>query len=381
MNSSLIMKKKDKDSDNNKIRLVYKKITKMISSIDIRSKRYFPYKMNFIEFGHFINKLTGGNLFLKLDNLIRFDNGYFGFIISDKDSYEEEGKRTVEFAKYLESQNIKFAYILCPSKFSKFKKELPLGMVDYSNENADSLLKVLYENKINVLDLREELNKEYSNHFDAFFKTDHHWKPETGFWATQKIIKFLNQKLCQNLDESIIKKENFNFKTYPKLFLGSQGKKVTLSLAEPEDFTVITPKFRTDFSLEVYCRDIKKEGSFDKTLIFTEFLKKDYYIINNLRSYLGQYAPVTRIINNNIKNNKKILFITDSFIHVVAPFVACTSNQVMLVDVRPSQTIFFDGSLKKLIELEKPDVAIIFCHCGIFFSGKSEDRKYLYNFE
>ena len=42
-------------------------------------------------------------------------------------------------------------------------------MVDYSNENADSFLKVLYENKINVLDLRKELNKDYPNHFDAFF--------------------------------------------------------------------------------------------------------------------------------------------------------------------------------------------------------------------
>ena len=68
--------------------------------------------MKFIEFGHFINKHVGGNLFLKLDNLIRFDNGYFGFIVSNKDSFEEDGKRIVDFAKYLEKQNIKFGYIL-----------------------------------------------------------------------------------------------------------------------------------------------------------------------------------------------------------------------------------------------------------------------------
>ena len=371
--------KKIKESDHYKIHLVYKKITKTISNIDTCSKAYFPCKMQFIEFGHFINKLIGGNIFLNLDGLIRFDNGYFGFIVSDKDSFEEDGKRTVDFAKYLEKQKIKFGYILCPSKFSKFKKELPQGMVDYSNENADSFLKVLYDNNINVLDLREDLNKEFPDHFGAFFKTDHHWKPETGFWASQKIIKFLNQQLGQNLDENIIKKENFNFKTYPKLFLGSQGKKVTLSFAEPEDFTVITPKFNTDFKLEVYCRDIIKEGNFEKSLLSPDFLLKNYYEINNLSTYLGYITPLARIQNNLTTNNNKIMFIKDSFICVVAPFISCATKELLLVERRVSQW-HFDGSIKKLIEKEKPNTVLILYHCGLL-SSSSKDRQYLHSFK
>ena len=350
--------KKDKDSGNNKIHLVYKKITKIISNIDICSKGYFPHKMKFIEFGHFINKLIGGNMFLNLDGLIRFDNGYFGFIVSNKDTFEEDGKRTVDFAKYLEKQNIKFGYILCPSKFSKFKKELPQGMVDYSNENADSFLKILYENNINVLDLREDLNKDYPNHFDAFFKTDHHWKPETGFWATQKIIKFLNQKLGQNLDENIIKRENFNFKTYTKLFLGSEGKKVTLSLAEPEDFTLITPNFDTNFYFEAYCRDIKRKGNFNEALLEHKFLKRNYYEISNYAAYLGEENSVIRITNLNKYKEIKVLFIKDSFIKVVAPFLACITKELLLVDIRKGRKNIFNGNIYKLIEKEKPDIVL-----------------------
>ena len=352
-----------------------KKINKYLSDINFVSKMYLPFKMRFIEFGHFINKLIGGNMFLNLDGLIKFPNGYWGYLIKDKDSFEEDGKRTVDFAKYLEKEKIKFGYILCPSKFSKFKKELPKGMVDYSNENADSFLKVLYENNINVLDLREDLNKEFPNHFDAFFKTDHHWKPETGFWATQKIIKFLNQKLGQNLDENIIKKENFNFKTYPKLFLGSQGKKVSLSLAKPEDFTLIIPKFVTNFYYEAYSRGIKRKGPFEISLLDIKNLEKNYYEKNTYSTYLGFATPVVRI--KNLKQNKnKILIIKDSFIHVVAPFLSCVCKEIILLETRKSQN-HFDGDIIKFIEKEKPNVVLKMYNCQLF-EPVSEDRRYIH---
>ena len=339
-NKDEIKKNVNKSNTNNKQDL-YSQVKKIISNVDFCSKGYLPLRMKFIEFGHYINKFVGGNMFLNLNGLIKFPNGYFGYLVKDKDSFEEDGKRTVEFAKYLEKENIKFAYIMCPSKFSKFKNELPTGMVDYSNDNADSLLKVLYENNINVLDLREDLNKDYPNHFDAFFKTNHHWKPETGFWATQKIIKFLNQKLSQKLDENIIKKENFNFKTYPKLFVGSQGKKVTLSLAEPDDFTVITPKFDTNFYYEVYCRDIKKTGKFKDSLLNIKGINsKDFYTTDCYGYYLGGYTgPFTRIENKFCKNQINILIIEDSFSLVIVPFLASAVKQTFMLDIRAIKTI------------------------------------------
>ena len=364
----------------NRLQNYYNKIKKIISNIDSCSKNYLPQKMKFIEFGHFLNKLIGGNMFLKLDGLIRFDNGYLGYLVSEKGFFEDDGKRTVDFAKHLESQNIKFAYVLCPSKFSKFKNELPTGMIDYSNENADSFLKVLNENKVNVLDLREELNKDYPNHFDAFFKTDHHWKPETGFWAAQKIVRYLNNKLEMNLDENIIIKDNFEFKTYPNLFLGSQGKKVTLSFAEPEDFTVITPKFNTYFYYEVYCRDIKRNGNFKESLLNLEQINnKDFYKEDCYGYYLGYTGPVAKIDNKLSKNETKILIIDDSFSLVTVPFLALTAKQTYMFDIRKNKN-HFNGSIYKFIDKHKPNVVLILYSVHSFQSFL-ENNNNLHYFE
>ena len=354
------------------------KIKKSISEIEARSNKFIPSRIKIVEAGHLINQLFGGNMFLKLDNMIRFNNGYFGFIISEKGSFEDDGLRTVEFAKYLNNQNIKFGYILCPSKFSNTKNELPTGMTDYSNENADSFLKVLNNNNIPVLDLREELNKDYLNLFEAFFKTDHHWKPETGFWATQKIIKFLNTKLKHTFDENIIKKENFNFKTYPKMFLGSQGRKVSLSIAEPDDFTLITPNFETNCSYEAYCYDKKRNGKFEKSLLELKYLKKDYYNNDTYATYLEASSPVVRIINKLTTNKNKIMIIKDSFVGVIAPFLACVTKEILLVDIRKDPNTF-DGSIKKLIQKEKPDIVLILYHCGVF-DPANKNVRYLHLF-
>ena len=163
------------------------------------------------------------------------------------------------------------------------------------------------------------------------------------------------------------------------MFLGSQGEKVTLSLADPEDFTVITPKFNTDFKLEVYCRDIIKEGNFEKSLLSPNFLLKNYYEINNLSTYLGYITPLARIHNNLTTNNSKIMFIKDSFICVVAPFLSCITNEIVLVEKRVTQC-HFDGSIKKLIKKEKPNIVLILYHCGVF-NPSTSNRQYLHSFE
>ncbi len=355
---------------------ILSKIKKSISEIETRSNKFIPARIKLVEAGHLINQLFGGNMFLKLDNMIRFNNGYFGFIISEKASFEADGLRTVEFAKYLNNHNIKFGYILCPSKFSKTKKDLPVGMEDYSNENADSFIKVLKDNNIPMLDLRDELSKDYQDIFDAFFKTDHHWKTETGFWGTQKIIKFLNTELKYTFDENIINKENFNFKLYPKMFLGSQGKKASLSIAEPDDFTLITPKFETDFSYEAYNHGIKKTGKFENSLLSLQELKGDYYNANPYGVY--SQSQVARFINKLTANKNKIMIIKDSFVGVIAPFLACVTKEILLVDIRKDPDTF-DGSIKKLIQKEKPDIVLILYHCGVF-DPANKNVRYLHLF-
>jgi hypothetical protein len=367
---------------NNSYQTLYNRVKSIISKIDICSKNNMPNKIKFIELGNYITKILGCNLFLELDNLIKLDNGYFCFITDKKRSFEKNGERTVKFAQYLENEGVKFSYILCPSKISKFKKDLPIGIVDYSNENADSFMQVLRENNVNVLDLRDDLKKDFSSHCDAFFKTDHHWKPETGFWASQKIIKYLNQTFKQNIDESIIIKENFDFKNYPQIFLGSQGKKVTLALAQPDDFTLITPKFTTNFNFEIYSRGIIKKGSFVDSLIDKNNLVNDYYNRDVYSTYLSYGRPVFRIQNLNIAHKTpKLLIIMDSYLKVVLPFLACVFKEIVAIDANKRVgEPHFDGSIKKFINKEKPDFVLLSYNAGTFNDKDSKIIEFFSSF-
>lgn len=358
----------------------FKKLKDLFSNIDSCSKGYFPFRIKIVELGFLINKFIGTNMFLNLDNLIRFDNGYYSYLIDTYDKFEKEAQNTILLGNYLNKQNIKFGYVLWPSKLSIYNGKLPKGIVDYTNKNIDTFLNILKENKISTLDLRKKMNEFCEDPLEAFFKADHHWKPETGFWATEETIKFLNREFKLNLDENVIKKENFNYKTYSKIFLGSQGKKVSLSLAEPEDFTIITPKFDTNINLEVYCRGVKKEGTFKDSLLNIDYLKDDFYTGSKIATYLGKITPIARITNKKITDKYKILIIKDSYIHFVAPFLSCLTNEILMIDLRKHQfNNAFDGSIYKLIEKEKPNIVLIMYNCGCF-NPKMNERDNFHNF-
>ena len=366
---------------NNKLCVqLYNKIKKLIQRIDNRIRLSVPGRLKYVEIWNLVNRITDKKTFNKFSNMIILNNGYLTGTIPEKSSYADEGERTVRFAKYIEERNIDFAYILCPSKISKYKKDLPYTAKDYSNENADTLLDTLKKNKIKILDLREEMNRDFSDYQNAFFKTDHHWKPETGLWASEKIIKFINKEMNQKLDETLLQKNNFCFNTFPNFFLGSQGRQISLALAKPEDFSLITPKFQTNFHYEAYCRDITRKGEFKESLLDTNKLsEKDFYKQDTYMTYLGCDCPVVRIINNLTTSNLKILIINDSFICVTAPFLACLIKEIVLVDFRPNRGKYFNGSIKKLIEKEKPN--IVFIHYSVEeFDPKFETRSYLHTF-
>lgn len=354
-------------------------VKKIISSVDANAKNFIPCRMTLIEIGHYINKVMGGNMFLNLDWLVRFGNGYYGYVIAEKDDYSPDARRFAEFANYVKSLGIKFAYVLCPSKMSMLSKDLPSGVKDYTNENADTFLKVFDKEKVTYLDLRQEMKNDFQDYYSCFFKADHHWLPETGFWATQKIVSFLNNSIMMGMDETIVKDSNFNRKVYPKIFLGSQGKKVTLSMAEPEDITVITPKFESDFSFESYCNDIVRNGPFEDSILVQSFLNVDYYAISNYSVYLGTTGSVARIINKRLSNGPKIVMLRDSYAVVVAPFLAFLARELVIVDVRVRQGNYFNGSIKKFVKKENPDL-VIACYSCSGFNPKESDRASISNF-
>ncbi|MBO4727316.1 MAG: hypothetical protein J5631_02705, partial [Spirochaetaceae bacterium] len=212
-------------------------------------KRYF-----FLEKANYIETLVKWNLTNDNYNATEnIGNGHFsGFC--EEINVDELSKSIIRFSRFLKNENIPFLYVQAPYKICKYDTNFS-GIFDFSNQNADAVLENLKLNDLDILDLRDVIHAQNKNHYDLFFRTDHHWKPETGFWATNEIIKKINSDY--NLKLNLLKEEDFSFKYFNKTLLGSYGKKITKAKTEPDDFTLIIPKKEYQIHFEVYDKQNK----------------------------------------------------------------------------------------------------------------------------
>lgn len=324
--------------------------------VDYYTTQLLAMRMKFVELNSGFNKTIGMKLINGTDNVVILKNGYLAFK-NDREDMSNAANNVVLFNKKLQKQGINFLYVQEPTKLDKYDNQMPFGIDDNENLNADDLVDALNKNSINCLDLRETMQEQGIDHYSAFFKTDHHWKPETGLWATGEIIKRINQISELNLDSSVSNTSKYDVEVYKDYCFGSQGKKVTLSYADPEDISLITPKYDTDFNVTYYSSGISyaKSGEFKSAFLNMSYLEKiDYYKFNVYATYLyGDHERIT-IDNNNAKNDTKILYIIDSFSECVIPYFASTVKHIDVIDLR-----YFNGSLESFIAQNKPDMVVM----------------------
>ena len=262
------------------------------------------------------------------------------------------------FDKFLKAENIPFAYIMAPSTISPDDK-LSSNHWDFSNQNADELLRRLADAGVNTIDLRKELKADGISYSDAFFVTDHHWKPDTGVWATGKMADWLNKNAGLSCNTQLYKSENYNRKVYPKWFLGSYGRKATLARTTPDDIAVLTPKEPVQFHYVNPSVPCERTGGFDVILHYDRIEPKDYYVQNCVGVYLNdKYAAFIDNLDKNAKG--KVLLIGDSFLLMVTPFLAQTVKRVEYLTLD-----YFNGSLEAYIKANGPyDACMVLFYTG-----------------
>lgn len=348
-------------------------VNKIKDSIDYYTTKLLPGRMKFVEANAFFSKAVGMNVISGTDSVAVMKNGYLTLESAEKDT-DSPAKSLKWFSDILEEKGIDFAYIQYPSKEDKKDNQLPDGMTDYNNINADNLLKKLDAEDVKYIDMRELLMQKGGNWYSNFFKTDHHWKPETGVWAAGKIADMLNLDFGYSLDTGIGDINNYNVDVYEKIFLGSQGKLATLTFVDPEDISVIYPKKKTSFTV-TYNTDSPITGSFDEVIINKTYLNNDdFYNYSAYSSYLNGNKAVTSIKNNDCKNGVKILVIGGSYNKCVVPYLAQTVERIDLIDGR-----YFDGSMINYIEKTEPDIVLVACTSLII--GPVSGRTSPFNFE
>ena len=333
--------------------IVNKIITKgnSISTTDIL------FKTKFIELNGLFNRILDKRVVDDVDksyNVAKLNNGYLTFT-NPKIDIKGYADKTIEFNKFLSEKNIPLLYIQAPYKISKSDPKLPTGFVNYTNENDDNLLSELSKANIKTLDFREEIVKDNLNHYDMFFKTDHHWTPESGLWAAKKVSNLLRNDYGFKINEDNFNLDNYNVKTYKNWFLGSQGRRVGVTYTGDDDIDMITPKFKTDFNFSVPTSNIKRSGEFKDAMFSYDLIdKKDYYNLNPYEAYIGGDYNLNLITNNDSPNNKKILLVRDSFSCVMTPFLAMSCKNLDTIDLR-----YYTASIKSYIDKNKPDIVIL----------------------
>lgn len=251
--------------------------------------------------------------------------------------------------------NIPFLYVQAPQKIQK--EDLPQGMENYGNENADDLLSQLAARGVDTLDLRGDLLAAAGEPGAApfYFRTDHHWTPAAGYEAYRLISSELEERYAFPADAAFRNPQQYTVTTYPDWFLGSQGKRVGTRYAGLDGVDLWVPKFETDFTYTADGFIAPRSGPFEASLLFPERLEpKDYFAGNPYTLYSGGDYPLGRMVNHLNEDGPRVLLIRDSFSCAMAPFLALQCSELMTMDMR-----YFDEDLGEYLHWLQPDLVMV----------------------
>lgn len=343
-----------------------------ISGLEYLYNDGLPYKEYFLDFNGGFQRLIGSRC---VNDRYRLDNGQLTYVIPETE-VDWKGENVTAFQQALEDLEIPFVYINTPFKIDPTDKQLPYGVEDYSNENADAFLAVLAENDVPYLDLRVLEKEQNLDHYAMYYPTDHHWTAETGFWAYQQIVNYLT-----TVDESfavdpvLTDADSYDHTVYPDIYLGSAGRRVGRLYAGLDDLTLIEPKFDTSLRLEAPHSNLVRQGSYSETVLFPEVLTTGGdYDVSRYDVYSGGDRALTYFTNFSREENltvqsqpKRLLILKDSNISVVAPYLALSYDEMCLLDLREYRQNVVDFAKEY-----QPDIVMILYNPGALESNNDK---------
>ena len=326
------------------------------SVLKIATTDVYPYKMQFVTAKKTWDKATGMDMTTSFtasgDNpVVDLGEGRLSYIVN---SYSEENVNSlVEFGKKTEENGMNFLLFCTPFKIDE-DDDIKSGIYkNHSLEWEKKYIEAFRKEGLHVVSATEEIKKQGLSKKDLFFKTDHHWLPQTALWGNKIMCDYLNENMGFSIDTDIFNEENYNV-TYPGKWLGSLGKQVTQVYCEPEPFPVVTPKYDSDITAFLSKKNATKTGRIEDVLLDWSILEQtDIYTRRNYDFYAYGNLALISIHNNKFNDGRKILMVKRSFADSMVPSLAACVENLDVIDLR-----YFDGSLQAYIEETKPDTII-----------------------
>lgn len=299
----------------------------------------------------------GWQLISPVQEIAPLGDGVWSFVYPKADTREKVFS-LADLAQTVEQSGAKFLYVQAPFKVDPYGDFAVNGRFDFTNKNCDEFLQQLNGQGIETLDLRQDLHQwaqaEQISYHDFFFRTDHHWKPQTALRAA----KVVGEKLRADgipVDDSRYDIQDFDVEILPVYFLGSEGKRATLARVQADDFPILHPKFPTEIKVEIPEKNIDSTGDFELLYDKQQVARKDLYNFNPYAMYGYGDRAIMNVENLMLPaTDKKVLLIRDSYCDTMAPFLALGVRNLQTMDVR-----HFTGSVKSYIAEQKPDVVIV----------------------
>ena len=318
-------------------------------------------KYYFIDAYGYVQRLLGKNEESNFE-VVKDTEGklHYTFFANEPNDTSEVARRVSNLKKQVETEDTKLLYVLPPEKYikglTKFSTGIPYHM---ANESADLFLEHLEKSDIPCLDLREGLKESGLDMSEVFYTTDHHWKIETAFWASDYFAGWMNETFGENMDGEGFygNADNYNFITYKEISLGSMGRKTGRYYAGVDDFTLIYPKFETKYTyVNTIQPDLTYTGRFEEALMATPMIRQSSnpFDADMYMAYLYGNPAFSHIENQNETEGLNLCFIKDSFAVPFAAFTSLRCHTVDLIDPR-----YFEGDYEKTIKEGNYDYVIL----------------------
>lgn len=266
----------------------------------------------------------------------------------------------------------KTMFVLIPPSVKKGTTKFPKGVTDYSNEMSNKMLKGLQGKKLDTYDLRVPFVN-YANN-SLYYKRDHHWNQKAAFDASNFIITELNRKYeisAPDIDKfSSVK--NYNTTTYKKVFQGSFSTLYGKTKPLKEDFSIFTPKWKTNFTLKGYDNKGKLKKTFsDKNFMNTFINKKNFNAkIAKYTCFLNGYTVESVVTNKDADNDLKVLVLSTSLARPVIPYISNYFKEVHFID-----TLKTNINVTKYADTIKPDIVLVLYSASSF----ANDACFIFN--
>ena len=318
----------------------------------------FPSQPVFVNMNGLARRLL---LQREMNGVYRMKNGQQHMLMEDRDDQiiRENADSLQQFSEWLDARGIRFLWCQVPQKVNEEDALLPAGLKDYSNRVADQFSLYLEERNVPQLDFRKCIAEDGIERSSLFLKTEHHWSPQGGFYAFQKLCDCLRNRFGEEIPAYVTQLENYNIDTIERGSLGYYGQRTGWVFGGFDDFSLIYPKWETRQSSWAPHKELLREGSFYDAVFYTDYLNTPWWERGLYSTYIGGDWPVLVHQSETAPIDKTVMILIDSYGTVPESFLTTAYKQVVALDLRWVLRNQMGKTTAEYIEEYQPDIVIV----------------------